>query len=459
MAHTTEPNGDVPVARLRGKFSDWESDVVGILAKSSKKDPAELPADAWRSLIHTSPEGLEINPLYTPLDELPEQAAPGEFPFVRGGRRAGLPESGWHVAEHLRCAGSDEAAATNLTVLGALENGASGLSLDVPAESIPTVLDGVYLELAPIIVDAGARTPEAFRALAALAGEAADAGRLSGPASDVRLFATSSPETSALFGESGPGREEARALAAEASSLPETARGALADGASAHEHGATDAQELGIALAAAVGHLRALSDPADGSGLGVEAAAEQVWFRLAATPDQFATIAKFRAARGLWARVAEVLGVPDAGDAPQLAVTSLAASTRRDPHVNMLRSTVAAFAAGVGGAEMVTVREFDATLDGGLAGTSRSFARRMARNAQLLLIEESHLGHVVDPAGGSWYVEARTEELADAAWSYFQEIEALGGLGAAGDKVLADLEESKQARAAAVANRSQALTG
>ena len=94
--------------------------------------------------------------------------------------------------------------------------------------------------------------------------------------------------------------------------------------------------------------------------------------------------------------------------------------SRRDPWVNMLRTTLAAFGAGVGGATSVTVLPFDASIPGGLQSTSRSFADRIARNSQLLLLEESHLGHVVDPAGGSWYVESLTDSLADAAWSVLQ---------------------------------------
>lgn len=461
MAQTAVPEDGPSTDELRDAFSAWERDVVKVLAKSSRKDPAELAGDAWRTLIHTTPDGLEVDPLYTPLDELPEQPAPGEFPYVRGGRRRGLPDSGWHVVERVETGdsadGTDDASVTAahdvlLTALGA---GASALWIDTTASRVPALLDGVYLELAPVLADAGRHTPEVVRALRAEAERAAQAGELTGERADVRLFAACAPDTDALAGLDGCSRADALALAGEAASADDTVRALLADGLSVHERGATDAQELGIALAAAVGYVRALVD----SGLSTADAVAQVWFRLAATPDQFATIAKMRAGRGLWARVAEVLGVPDAGDAPQHAVTSLAASTRRDPYVNMLRSTVAAFAAGVGGAEYVSVREFDATLPGGLAGTSRSFARRMARNTQLLLLEESHLGHVVDPAGGSWYVESRTAELSEAAWSYFQEIEALGGIAGAREKIDADLAEARASRTAAVASRTHPLTG
>ena len=106
-------------------------------------------------------------------------------------------------------------------------------------------------------------------------------------------------------------------------------------------------------------------------------------------------------------------------------------TTKRDPWVNMLRTTVACFAAGVGGADVVTVQPFDAAL-----GLPDAFSRRIARNTQSLLVEEGHLARVLDPAGGSWYVESLTDELAQAAWDWFTEIERAGGLAAALDSGL-----------------------
>ena len=157
----------------------------------------------------------------------------------------------------------------------------------------------------------------------------------------------------------------------------------------------------------------------------------QISFRFAADDDQFMTIAKLRAARQLWARVAEVVGAPEAGAATLHAVTSLPMMAQRDPWVNMLRTTLAAFGAGVGGADTVLVQPFDVAIPGGAPGVGPSFARRIARNTQLLLLEESHLGRVLDPAGGSWFVEDLTEQLAQQAWQHFQAIEARGGFSAA----------------------------
>ena len=130
-----------------------------------------------------------------------------------------------------------------------------------------------------------------------------------------------------------------------------------------------------------------------------------------------------------------MVGEPDAGAARVHAVTSMPMMAQRDPWVNMLRTTVAAFGAGVGGADTVLVQPFDAAIPGGLPGTAAGFARRIARNTQLLLLEESHLGRVLDPAAGSWFVEDLTEQLAEQAWEHFQQIEAHGGFADARDFV------------------------
>ena len=200
-------------------------------------------------------------------------------------------------------------------------------------------------------------------------------------------------------------------------------RAITVDGPAFHDLGANASWELAGSVAAAVAYLRLLGD----GGVAAPDALRQISFRFAADDDQFMTIAKLRAARQLWARVAEVVGEPDAGAARVHAVTSLPMMTQRDPWVNMLRTTLAAFAAGVGGADTVLVHPFDVAIPGGFPGTAASFARRIARNTQLLLLEESHIGRVLDPAGGSWFVEDLTEALAEQAWKHFQDIESRGG--------------------------------
>ena len=224
----------------------------------------------------------------------------------------------------------------------------------------------------------------------------------------------------------------------------------VVDALSFHDAGGSDAQELGLSIAAGVAYLRALTD----AGLDVARAAAQLEFRYAATADQFLTIAKFRAARRLWARVTEVSGATAAQR--QHAVSSSAMMTRRDPWVNMLRTTLACFGAGVGGADAVTVQPFDAAL-----GLPDGFARRIARNTQAVLLDESAIAGVIDPAGGSWYVEKLTDDLAHAAWAVFTEVERAGGVVAALSTGLVErsLTETWQARSANLATRTDPITG
>jgi len=131
----------------------------------------------------------------------------------------------------------------------------------------------------------------------------------------------------------------------------------------------------------------------------------------------------------------------------------------RDPWVNMLRTTLAAFSAGVGGADTVLVHPFDVAIPGGFPGTASSFARRIARNTQLLLLEESHIGRVLDPAGGSWFVEDLTKRLAAEAWEHFQDIESRDGFQAARDYVAGQIDEVAERRTDDIAHRRKALTG
>jgi methylmalonyl-CoA mutase len=125
----------------------------------------------------------------------------------------------------------------------------------------------------------------------------------------------------------------------------------------------------------------------------------------------------------------------------------------------MLRTTVAAFAAGVGGADTVQVHPFDSAIPGGMPGAAPSFARRMARNTQLLLLEESHIGRVLDPGGGSWFVEDLTRALAEEAWNHFRDIESRGGFAEARDYVADRIAEVAKKRRADVAHRRTAITG
>jgi methylmalonyl-CoA mutase len=303
----------------------------------------------------------------------------------------------------------------------------------------------VLLDLAGIVLDAGPETNAAARGLFALAAERGVPGSaLTGNLGADPLGWQARTGTAAAFDVV----ELANLVAAEYPGL----RAVTVDATAYHDAGGSDAEELGCAVATGVAYLRALTD----AGLDTAAALGQLEFRYAANADQFLTIAKLRAARRLWARVAQVCGAPAAGAQRQHAVTSAAMMTARDPWVNMLRTTLACFAAGVGGADAVTVRPFDTSL-----GRPDPFARRIARNTHSLLMEEAHVARVTDPAGGSEYVERLTEELAAHAWAWFTEIERAGGMAAAlTDGLVADrLAATWAVREANLARRRDAITG
>ncbi|MFH9658825.1 methylmalonyl-CoA mutase family protein [Streptomyces sp. NPDC017248] len=432
---------------LAAEFPDptheqWQRLVEGVLRRSGRELSGEAAEDA---LSTTLEDGLRTRPLYTARDSAPDPGLPGFAPFVRGSRPEGTGASGWDVRpRHTALAGGAADA-----VLADLENGGTSLWLvlgegGIPVADLDRALDGVYLDLAPVVLDAGRDTGRAAEAL-------------------LRLYADRGTGTEAVRGNLGgdPLGYEARtgtaldfapyaALAARCAEGYPGLRALTVDALPYHEAGGSAAQELGASLATGVAYLRELTE----AGLGVEQAAAQLEFRYAATADQFLTIAKLRAARRLWARVAEVCGAP--GAQPQHAVTSPVMMTRRDPWVNMLRTTIAALAAGVGGADAVTVLPFDHAL-----GLPDAFARRIARNTSSILIEESHLARVIDPAGGSWYVERLTDELAGAAWEFFRSIERDGGQAAVlrSGRLRTDLATTWAARSKKLASRREPVTG
>jgi methylmalonyl-CoA mutase len=226
---------------------------------------------------------------------------------------------------------------------------------------------------------------------------------------------------------------------------------AVADGRIIHNAGGSEAQELAFALAAALAYLRAL----EAEGVSLDAARQMIFFRLSADADQFLTVAKFRCLRKLWARIEAACGLAPA-PAFISAETAWRMLARRDPHVNILRATIAVFAAALGGADAITVLPFTAAL-----GLPDRFARRIARNTQLVLLEESHLAKVADPSAGSGSVEDLTDQLCRAAWALFREIEAAGGIATAlaNGFVQQKVSDVRAQRAAALARRKDALTG
>ena len=394
----------------------------------------EFPAvdrDAWEALAGdldalrtTTYDGITIEPLYTRADEsdLDARGLPGFAPFVRGRAPAGTRGGGWDVRQMVDHRGDRRA-------LTELERGATSLLVNlrnadaIDVELLAAVLDGVLLDLAPIVLDAGDRWVVGAEAVVALwerrgLDPTSVSGNLgadpfgcwvSNRADDLDTHLADAVAWATRMRQSHPGM-----------------RTCVVNGTRFHNAGASDALELGFAIAYGVATLRSLTDGPN--GLAIDDAFAQFEFRYAATADQFATMAKFRAARRLWARVAELAGASGAAAlTPIHALSSSAMMTRYDPAMNMLRGTVACFAAGIAGADAITVLPYDhySAPDGSELG------RRIARNTQSVLAMESHLAEVVDPAGGSWYVERLTADLAGAAWDVFQVVEQAGGFRAA----------------------------
>jgi methylmalonyl-CoA mutase len=225
----------------------------------------------------------------------------------------------------------------------------------------------------------------------------------------------------------------------------------VADGRVIHNAGGSEAQELAFALASALAYLRALET----GGMTLDAAREAIYFRLSADAEQFLTMAKFRAIRKLWARIEAACGLSPK-PTTVAAETAWRMMTRRDPYVNMLRTTVAVAAAGLGGADSIVALPYTAAL-----GLADSFARRVARNSQLILLTESNLARVADPGAGSGALEAMTQGLCSAAWSSFQAIETAGGIWSAlrAGTIQQNVAAVRLERQQALAYRNDILTG
>ena len=417
--------------------ADWLALVDKVLAGA--------PFD--RRLVSATYDGLRLQPLYTGSSDssgdTPPEEFPGQAPFTRGASAARRVVDGWDVRQYH--AGTDPAA-LNAAVLESLRRGATSVALgpigDTNAARLGQVLDGVLLDVAPIALDWGA---DALAGLTALHSCLASQGGLD--TAQVRGEAGIDPLAYALDLAAC-----AQAAAGNAERWPGL-RALRVDASWYANAGAPDADEIAFALATGIAYLRALT----GAGLSIAEACGQLSFTVTASADQFATIAELRAIRRCWARVAQACGAP--ADAARMAlhtVTSLAMFSQRDLWVNPLRSTLACFAAAVGGADSITVLPMGAAL-----GRLDADSQRLARNTQIMLAEECGLARVIDPAGGSWFVERYTAELAQTAWATFQAIEGRGGMAAVlGDGwAAARVDAAWQARQANLVRRRDQLTG
>ena len=404
-------------------------------------------ADFEKRLVSRTSEGLRIEPLYD------KAAEPAPQPT-----RAGGP---WRVAQRVDHPDPAQAAAL---ALADLEGGADALSLvfaGAPAargyglaaksvEDLDAALDGVMLPLIALRLDAGGAAPEAVALLRALAKRRGDT--LAALDLDLGIDPIGLLAATGRLGASWPElAPRLGALLTELDGEGFAGRALIADGRPYHEAGAGEALELGAVLATGVAYLRALE--AAGHDLG--RARDAISLLLVADADEFLTIAKFRALRRLWARVEATCGL-EPKPVRLNAETAWRNTTRRDPFVNILRATMATFGAGIGGADSVLAQPYTQPL-----GLPDAFARRVARNSQIVLLEESNLFRVVDPAAGAGGFEALTESLAEAGWAAFQEIEREGGIVSSLSlgKLQGRIGALREARAKAVATRREALTG
>jgi methylmalonyl-CoA mutase len=407
----------------------WRALVAGVLAKSAKSGASDV--DPELALSSATYDGFELRPLYTAAD------LPADFVWPVSSLRRN-----WDIRQ--QHAGSDPAA-VNSMIRADLENGVASIWLmlapgELSADDLPRALEGVLLDLAPIAIDAGAESAPAARALLTLAGSAGLSGSLGLDPIGLRARTGAAADFAELVEVAGWTRDHPALNAI------------TVDATVYHDRGGSDAQEVAIATAVGVAYLRVLTD----AGWDVADAFATIEFRYAVTADQFASIAKLRAARRVWARVGELCGLsPAASVQRQHAVTSRAMLTRRDPWVNLLRATLGCFAAATAGADAITVAPFDSAI-----GYPDDFGRRIARNTQSILLDESSLGRVADPAAGSWYVETRTDEVAHSAWAEFTNIERIGGASAALEMHLIGLLGATNGhRGDAINHRRDPITG
>jgi methylmalonyl-CoA mutase len=417
---------------------------------------AVLKGAPFERLESKTYDGLTVEPLY--------ERDPSAH--VVAGR---APGAAWTILQRVD---HPDPAAANAQALDDLENGATGLIL-IFAESISAngfglepspaalarVLDGVDLG-AGVAVDLNL-SPSSRHVVADIAALVKSRGTAPGSA-DIR-FSINPIGGFAACGTSPRHWKDLAPYFAEmiCGLAGEGFRGpfAVADGRVIHNAGGSDAQELAFALASAVAYLRALETGGKTGGktggMTLEAARDAVYFRLSADADQFFTMAKFRALRKLWARIEAACGLLPK-PVMVTAETAWRMMTRRDPYVNMLRNAVAVTAAGLGGADAITMLPHTAPL-----GLPDAFARRAARNTQLVLLEESNLARVGDPAAGSGALEAITQQLCAAAWSLFQDIEKSGGVWAALESGLVQKKAAAvlAERQNAVARGKDTLTG
>lgn len=429
-------------------FEEWSEAVAKVLNKGRPEDKQLSPANAVKKLVTTTVDGLTIEPMYLMPEKVEDLGLPGAAPFTRGTTVRRGEMDAWDV----RALHEDgDAERTRKAINEDLERGVTSLWLRVDPDAIKpkdvqTVLADVLLDLAKIDVTSLSDQAAAANALLAVFESSGKANE------ELSLNLGIDPVGHAAITGQEANLDDLAEWVKKVASYHRS-RAIMVDGTLWHNAGAGDIHEAAWILATAAEYVRALVV----QGVSVDDAFKAIAFRVSATTDQFATIARLRALRTVWNRIGEAYGVAEENrGARQHAVQSWRQLTRDDAHVNILRSTISTFGAAVGGAEAITVLPFDS-----IHGLPKAFGRRIARNTQIVLAEESNIGRVNDPAGGSWYVEALTSQLEQAIWAEIQRVEAKGGM----TKALADgtlketLDSLNAERAKRLASRKQPITG
>lgn len=412
-----------------------------------------------RKMFTTTLEGLQVGSMATAADRPePDWSAtlPGQAPYLRGAD-SGV---GWYVAQELPL---NDPADFNAALVHDLERGQNAVNLILEGagprgtaahgiEDLRACLQGVDLEKTPVFIQAGGVPLATANDLLTLAGEnGGDLKALRGrvgcdPVAGFAVEGSLPLPAEQLYDELADLARLVGEKAPELRTLP-----VYED--PWHDGGADGALGLGLTLASAVTALREM----ESRGLSLEDAASRIHFNLCVGSDFFLEIARLRALRILWSQVLTACGI-DPASAPIMvhARTSRRTGTKLDPHVNMLRATTQAMSAVFGGVDSLHVAPFDET-----TSQPDEFSRRIARNVQLILALECHFGHVADPAGGSWFVEKLTADVAEAAWKHFQAAEEAGGMQAALESGLVQewVAAAAGARASRLATRREVLVG
>ncbi len=388
---------------------DWENLVLETLSDKS--------IDSLNEIVDGE---IEIKAIYSSEDQNSTDPAgiPGVTPFTRGNKLSGHENGTWDIRALI-----DESTPelANKAALNELLNGSTSLFVDSEKigikcfDDLDKTLEDVFLNMTSIWFKPQLKGPEIANWMIEL-WDQRDIGKL-------ERHGGLGIDPIGVSVRNGRQSDYSKELSDISDAIDRTGSSKVLniDSSFFPELGGSIAAELAYSLSVAVHYLRELEK----RELEIETILQNMYFTYSSSSDQFMTIAKFRASRRLWSQITKECGAkPENQTQSQHAVTPTKAINTKDPWFNSFKATVAAFAAGIGGAEAITVTPFSLS-DEISTGEPE---RRMARNTQLLLAEESHIGRVIDPAGGSWFVESLTEHLAQKSWETFQQIESSGGI-------------------------------